>query len=112
MKTPKPRKKPAPIDPGVKMLRDILAAMSAGMRRGGLTFLAGKLGMSPSNTRKRMVSTTGGFDGPTLRAALLVLASKPERFTTIPVASIPVGQFIIDLHQTEDGAITPAWRVK
>lgn len=100
------------IDPDVKLIADILDAQMHALGRGRLAWLAGKLNMSLSAARKRSRAKGFGLDAPTVRAVLLILATKAERFTDRPyLTDVTNRKFTIDLHNTEDG-ITPAWRPK
>lgn len=100
-------------DPDVKLIADILDAQMHALGRGGLTWLAGKLGMTLSAARKRSMARGFGLDAPTVRAVLLILATKADRFEGEPfmkgVRKIKGAKFQIDLHQT-DGEIVPAWK--
>lgn len=105
-----PRRRRIEPDADAAFVQQIIAAMIAGQGHGGLKWAAQKLGLSSSNLRKRLVSEQGAFDAPTLRAALLVLACKADKFAGVPLRTAQYGEFAIDLHQTENGPM-PAWRI-
>lgn len=54
-------------------LHAAIAQIMDNMGRGGLSFVARETGMTPSALRKRMLRPDTAFDGPTLRAAILVM---------------------------------------
>lgn len=93
------------------LLQGIIADMIDGMGHGGLSWMARKIGITPTNLKKRLESARGAFDAPTLRAALLVLAHKAEKFDTEPIETIRTGSVVVEIHETEEGK-TPAWRPK
>lgn len=98
-------------DADAQLLQSILQAMIKAKGRGGASWAARKLGISPSSLHKRMESAEGAFDAPTLRAALLIMASRSDRQTTKPVKTKVSGKFIVEFHQTEDGEKI-AWKAK
>lgn len=103
---------PAPkIDPDVKLIAGILDAQMQALGRGKLAWLAGKLNMTLSAARKRSRSKGFGLDAPSIRAVLLILATKADKFTTIPVATVTAKNYTIELQKTKDG-IVPTWRQK
>lgn len=103
--------KPKRPDESSMILQEVVAAMSEAYGHGGLTWAAGKLGMSVSAWRRRVRSVDGAFDPVTLRASLLVINGKDKNFKseTPPFKSVQTGRIIVDLYQTEQG-ITPIWR--
>ena len=98
-------------DPDCDYVQDILSAIIAGYGRGGLTWAAAKLGISVPNLHKRLRSAAGAFDAVTLRAVLLILASKSEKFTDEPAKVVGAGSYAIALHEI-NGDIVPSWRIK
>lgn len=46
------------------------------MGRGGLSFVAREVGLTPSALQKRLKNPAKAFDAPTLRAALLIVELK------------------------------------
>ena len=88
-----------------------IAALMTGMGRGGLTYLAERLGMTPSAMRKRLLSTAP-FDEPTMRATLLIGSTRAEDFQDYPLESTQeVGSYIIETRNV-NGESIPTWRVK
>lgn len=106
----KPLKRPK-IDPDVALIAGILDAQMQALSRGGLTWLSKKLGLSVSAMRKRSLSKGFGLDAASIRAVLLILSTKADKFTTPPIKTVQTSKYVIDLHQTKNG-VTPAWRQK
>lgn len=104
--------KKTPNDADAALIQEILTASIGAMGRGGLTWLADKLGITVSALRKRLHSKTGAFDAVTLRAVLLVLASKAEKFNSAPIRSEQNGKFVVEVRTDETGAEIPTWRPK
>lgn len=96
-------------DEDAELLRSIIAAMMEGLGRGGLSWMARKLGTTPSNLRKRMQSNAGAFDAITLRASLLALSLKAEKFAAEPVETVKSGKFLIEIREDEEGN-KPTWK--
>lgn len=96
-------------DADAQLLQTIVSALIKGQGRGGLTWMAAKLGMSVTNLRKRLQSAAGAFDAPTLRAALLVLASKAEKHEGAVVKSQSLNGIVVEMRRTDEGT-TPTWR--
>jgi hypothetical protein len=91
-------------DADADVLRDIIAAIIDGLGHGGLSYVARRTGMSVSAFRRRMM-TPCPFDGPTMRALLLVnecraAASDPDAKRS--------GGYIIGT-ATVDGVRHPRW---
>ena len=97
-------------DEDAELLRSIIAAMMDGLGRGGLSWMARKLGTTPSNLRKRMQSNAGAFDAITLRASLLALALKAEKFTSAPADTVKSGNYLIEIREEDEPL--PTWRQK
>lgn len=98
-------------DQDAALLGEILTSIIQAQGRGGLTWAATKLDISPSNLLKRLKSPAGAFDGPTLRAALLILGCKAEKRADKPKRTKAVGRFVIGFHETEEGMAT-TWKLK
>lgn len=102
-------KRPHSPDEDAGTIQRIMEAMIAAKGHGGLLWAAQKIGVTSSSLHKRLKAKAGAFDAPTLRAVLLVLASKAENHPETPQSTVPAPEFTIDLHETPDGVI-PAWR--
>jgi hypothetical protein len=98
-------------DADARLLQRIVTALMDGQGRGGLTWLAGKLGLTPSSLRKRLDSTEGAFDAPTLRASLLVLAMKAERHDGAVLSAETRHGLVIEQRVDYGGNVT-TWRPK
>lgn len=96
-------------DADAQLLQTIVSALIKGQGRGGLTWMAAKLGMSVTNLRKRLQSAAGAFDAPTLRAALLVLSLKAEKATGDIVQARTINGITVEMIQSPSGLI-PTWR--
>lgn len=107
MSARKPRSKK--IDADVLLISDILSAQTQALDRGGLTWLAGKLGLSVSAMRKRTLTPGCGLDAPSIRAVLLILATKADRFTADPIKTVKTADYTIEIHETGAG-IVPTWK--
>jgi hypothetical protein len=102
---PKRKTKPVdgPADDDADELRRVVTAMIDGMGRGGLSYLAGIVGMSVSAFRKRIVSENP-FDSVTARAILFVSMSRVYE----PAANeTKAGDYLIG---TDDEG-RPTWRM-
>lgn len=104
------RNKTEPDEDG-QTLHTIVSALITGHGRGGLSWMARKLGTTPSNLRKRLASAAGAFDPMTLRAALLVLAQRADKFDTEALNTTDVGELVVEMRETEEGP-APTWRPK
>ena len=92
-------------------LKTALYALKEGIGHGGLTFLSGALGMSPSALRKRFESATGGFDEPTMRAVVLIAESKSEKWAGYEVVrATKIGDYVIEIRDVA-GELIPTWRL-
>jgi hypothetical protein len=93
------------------ILQEVVTAMSEAYGHGGLTWAAGKLGMSVSAWRRRVRSVDGAFDPVTLRASLLVINGKDKNFKsdTPPFKSVQTGRIVVDLYKVDD-EIIPIWK--
>lgn len=54
-------------------LHEAVQSIIDGMGHGGLSYVAERIGMTPSALRKRLLVPGKAFDAPTVRASLLVL---------------------------------------
>ena len=59
-------------------LHNNVQAIIDGMGRGGLSYVADRIGMTPSALRKRLQVPGKAFDAPTMRAIALILELKNE----------------------------------
>lgn len=98
-------------DEDAAILRTIISALMEGRGHGGLSWMARKLDLTPSNLKKRMASASGAFDAPTLRAALLVLAMKADKHETEILNTVEVGELAIHNRMVDD-EISPTWEPK
>lgn len=96
-------------DEDSQTLHTVISALITGRGRGGLSWMARKLGTTPSNLRKRLASAAGAFDPMTLRAALLVLAQRADKFDSPALNAQEVGALVIEIRETEEGQV-PTWR--
>lgn len=91
-------------EPDSQALQDVTRALMAAQGRGGLTWLASRLGMTASALRRRLYSPTGAFDAPTMRAVLLVTASKAQPGDPTPQKA---GNYQVGIVDRK-----PKWRAK
>lgn len=106
MKKPKA---PAVIHPDSRALHNVIQAIITGMGTGGLTYVAGRLGMTPSAMRKRLHAPGGAFDPVTMRAVILVgecRATGPDS-----EAGQDIGPYRVAARQI-DGQKVPSWRLR
>ena len=73
--------------------------------------MAGKLGMTVSALRKRMLSPGVGFDAVTVRAILLIQQTRTDDTRGTPRETVDAGGYLIDLHDSPEGT-NPTWRTK
>jgi hypothetical protein len=93
-------------------LAALLNAIVTGMGHGGLSYLAGKLGMTPSAMKKRLATPGAGLDEPTMRAVILAASSKAENFKdylTEIEETQTIGDIAIEI-RTINGERVPTWR--
>lgn len=85
-------------------------AIMEGMGRGGLTYMADRLGMTASAMRKRLHGQA--FDEPTMRAVLLIAGSKAGDYENRPLISeATAGPYLIQVRDV-DGQQVPTWRLR
>lgn len=65
-------------------LHEAVSAIITDRGRGGLSFVAREIGMTPSALKKRLADPTKAFDGPTLRAAILVMELQKQANPAAP----------------------------
>ena len=106
----KKRRAPAPDEAAVR-IGEIIQSMIDASGHGGLTEMAATLGLATPALLKRMASPRGPFDGPSLRAALLLRGSRSEDQTGHPVRSVVSGAYVIDYFDTPEGE-KMCWREK
>ena len=95
--------------PDSAALADAINALVEGFGRGGLTYMADRLGMTVSATRKRLLGVA--FDEPTMRATLLIAGSKAEDYESWPLGEEKVvGAYLIQVRDV-NGDLIPTWRV-
>lgn len=105
----KPKRQPK-LDSGAKLLQEIAEAQAAALGHGGLTYIAGRAGITVSHMRKRLRSPKGAFDPATCKITMHILATKTDKFTRLtPIRTETIGRFQIDIYDTADGLV-PAWR--
>jgi hypothetical protein len=99
---------PQKTDTESEALSGAINALMIGMGRGGLTYIAGSLGMSSSAMRKRLLSPVS-FDSPTMRAVILLERNHDREFTDCRVHSEKrVGSYIIRVRNFK-GERVPTW---
>jgi hypothetical protein len=97
-------------DRDAENLRNAVIALYTGFGRGGLSWAANRLGMSPTALRKRLLSPSSGFDAPTMRAILLIQQSKAENYPRAKIVdSCQIGPYIIEIRLVK-GEEIPTWR--
>jgi hypothetical protein len=103
----KRRRTPKP-DSDSQALRGAVLAIITGMGNGGLTWFAKQLGITRSNLRKRLTTAVQGFDGPTMRACLLInqLRAQPEHDE---IEGTKAGAYEI-IEIGSNGSRMPLWR--
>ena len=95
-------------EPDSQALAEAVNALMAGMGRGGLTWIAERLGMSPSAMRKRLLADAS-FDAPTMRAVILLERFNDRDFAGFPIIStVQVGNYTIRVRNV-NGEPTPTW---
>ncbi len=103
--TPKRTRRRKARDPQALALSGVIEAMTAAMGHGGLTWLAGRLGMTPSAMRKRLLLPGCGFDAVTMRAVILVTGMRADRHTEPVDSTVHVGGYAIEMRAGQ-----PTWR--
>ena len=73
------KRKPATPSPDSRTLCESIQSIIDSHGRGGLTWAATELGMTPSALQKRLRNPDSAFDAPSLRATLLVVTIKGEQ---------------------------------
>lgn len=97
-------------DPDAQALQEVLCAVLRGMGRGGLTYIATRLGMTPSAMRKRLRSPNA-FDGPSLLALIFLQQTSTPPANGKPKRKKKVGNYLIAVHDV-DGVEVPSWSEK
>lgn len=110
----KPSQKPRQrVGKDAAAISTVLNAIVNAMGHGGLSYVAERLGMSPSAAKKRLERPGAGLDEPTMRALILVQSSKAdaEEWRPIPIETKEVGKLVIEIRE-KDGERMATWRVK
>lgn len=92
-------------------LSDALRALVHGGGRGQLGQVATELGMTPSAFRKRLLRTGAGLDEASIKAVILIVDRKDERYLDWQVAaSNNVGGYVITT-RTKNSQRVITWRL-
>lgn len=100
----------APVQPeqnDATLVRGLLRSLIEGSGRGGLTYVAQKLGMTASAARKRLFTAKNGIDLFSMRGYMLVVESKAA-----PDEPLTDCQQIDGIEVGKRADNSPAWRVK
>lgn len=85
--------RPQTTDDDAEAAGELLRAIVKGYGRGGLTWLAGKLGKNVSAMRKRLRSNCAGMDPFTMRAVLLIEQTRGQSVNgSVPVNGYAIGR--------------------
>ncbi len=104
---PKAKRKPSPpkADEDALAFHSCLESLISGIGRGGLSFVASRLGVTPSMLLRRLKNPPA-FDAVTMRAVILIQQSRVADDTADPApGAIQAGNFIIEIQDGE-----PKWR--
>lgn len=107
MKRKRRRHTPEP-DSDSQALRGAVLSIVTGMGHGGLTWFAKQLRITPSNLKKRLTKSIEAFDGPTMRACLLLTELKAKSEHEGITGQI-VGNYEI-IETGQNGSRMPFWR--
>ena len=91
-------------------LRDWLQSLIEFLGNGGLTYAAGRVGMTPSGLLK-LLKRSSGFHEPTLHCVALLLENKAERYPDAEVVSSQrIGKYVFENRRVGED-IVPTWRL-
>lgn len=106
-----PKKKRMQHSDDTERLGEALNALVSGYGWGGMTWLSRQLGFDISPLRRRLMKPGAGMDAVTMRAVVLVQASRADQHKDAEVLrSETVGPYVIETRK-RGAEVFPTWRV-